>query len=117
MREDHEYLADLKREIDTVARFTQTGKEDFLDDDRTQYAVMLAYARIGEIVKRISDSLLATQPQIEWKEIKGFRDVLLHRYFEMKMERVWEAVEKLPALRAAVEALLASLPDADEADG
>ncbi|MCC6612618.1 MAG: DUF86 domain-containing protein [Anaerolineae bacterium] len=97
-------------EFAAVERFTANGKAAFLADDRDQYAVMLAYARIGEIVKRIPNEMLATQPQIEWNNIKGFRDVLLHRYFDVSMERVWEAVEKLPDLRAAVETLLASLP-------
>ena len=114
MRTQRDYLEDLKVEVEQVARFAAEGKAAFLNDDRSQYAVMLAYARIGEIVKRISDDLLMSQPDIEWREIKGFRDVLLHRYFDINMERVWEAVEKLPELRAAVESLLENLPD--EAD-
>lgn len=71
---------------------------------------MMAYARIGEIAKHIPVDVLETQPQIEWKRLKGFRDILLHRYFEINIGRVWEAGENLPALRAAVETLLASLP-------
>lgn len=110
MRIVRDYLEDLKAEADAVARFTSEGKTQFLQDDRIQYAVMMAYARIGEIVKHIPDDLLATQPQVEWKDIKGFRDVLLHRYFDINVMRVWEAVEKLPALQAAIEALLAGLP-------
>jgi uncharacterized protein with HEPN domain len=75
---------------------------------------MMAYARIGEIVKHLSDELLLTQPQIEWREIKGFRDVLLHRYFDINLERVWQAVEKLSALESAVQQLLAKLAEGDE---
>ncbi len=86
-------------------RFTEDGEVAFFDDDRSQYAVMMAYARIGEIAKRIPTELLVTQPQVPWADVKGFRDVLLHRYHEINVERVWEAVEGLPALRAAVEAL------------
>lgn len=114
MRDYRDYVEDLKREVDAVERFTHSGKAVFLEDERVQYAVMMAYARIGEIVKRIPDSLLAAYPQIEWKEIKGFRDILLHRYFDVNVERVWDAVEKLPALRASVEAMFASLPDDPE---
>lgn len=114
MRDVRDFLDDLKSEADAVARFTSEGKTQFLEDDRIQYAVMMAYARIGEIVKNIPDELLATQPQVEWKDIKGFRDVLMHRYFDVNVARVWEAVEKLPALQAAIEALLAVLPDDDD---
>ncbi|MBC8098628.1 MAG: DUF86 domain-containing protein [Armatimonadetes bacterium] len=110
MRDLRVYLDDLMREIELVARFTVDGKDAFMADERNQYAVMMAYARIGEIAKRIPNDVLATQPHIEWAAIKGFRDVLIHRYFDLAMVRVWEAVEKLSELRAAVEAMLAALP-------
>lgn len=71
-------------------------------------------SRIGEIVKRIPDEILFTQSHIEWREIKGFRDVLLHRYFDVNIERVWEAVEKLSSLKNAVNALLADIPEDDD---
>lgn len=116
MRTITDYLLDLEIEINAVAAFTRDGRDVFMADERTQYAVMMAYARIGEIAKRIPNNLLATQPQAEWTELKGFRDVLLHRYFEIAPERIWEAVQKLPILRTAVEALLASLPPEDEDD-
>ena len=114
MRAIRTHLEDLLHEIDTIRRFTSTGKIAFLADDRTQYAVMMAYARIGEITKQIPNEVLAAQPHIEWREIKGFRDVLLHRYFDISIERVWEAVEKLPTLRAATESLLSDFPSEDE---
>lgn len=111
MRSLRDYLEDLQAEVDAVVRFTQDGKEAFMDDERNQYAVMMAYARIGEIVKRIPDEVLETQPQIEWRDIKGFRDVLLHRYFDINVVRVWQAVEKLPELQTAVQTLLDQFPD------
>jgi uncharacterized protein with HEPN domain len=69
----------------------------------------MAYARIGEIVKQIPVEVLTKQPQIAWRDIKGFRDVLIHRYFDVNIERVWEAVEDLPNLRAAVELFLSDV--------
>lgn len=115
MRGVRDHLADLLGEIEAVTRFTALGRSQFLASERDQYAVMMAYARIGEIVKQLPTELLITQPHIEWREIKGFRDVLLHRYFDVNMERVWMAVEKLPELHAAVKALLSSLPPEDDA--
>jgi uncharacterized protein with HEPN domain len=108
------YLHDLLIEVGLLERFTETGKAAFLQDERTQYAVMMAYTRIGEIVKRIPDDLLNQYPEAEWRNLKGFRDVLAHRYDEILPERVWDAVEKLPTLRASVEALLANLPEDEE---
>ncbi|MCC6802245.1 MAG: DUF86 domain-containing protein [Anaerolineae bacterium] len=112
-----EYMQDLLVEIRLLESFTAGGEQAFYTDARTQYAVMMAYARIGEIAKRIPDSVLQTQPQAEWREIKGFRDVLLHRYGEISPGRVWEAVVKLAVLRDATEALLENLPADDGDDG
>lgn len=116
MNPARDYLQDLLTEIDLLESFTAEGEQAFYGDERTQYAVMMAYARIGEIAKRLPDSLLNTQPQAEWRDIKGFRDVLLHRYAEVSPRRVWEAVLKLPVLRSAVEALIAALPSEDQDD-
>ncbi|MGB7342176.1 MAG: HepT-like ribonuclease domain-containing protein [Phototrophicaceae bacterium] len=52
------YLEDLLAEIMLIYEFTADGREIFLSDERTQYAVMMAYARIGEIAKRIPDELI-----------------------------------------------------------
>ena len=49
--------------------------------------------------------LLEPYPDVEWKQIAGFRDFLIHRYDEVDLDIVWGAVEKLPRLRAAVEAI------------
>ncbi len=111
-----DYLQDLLTEIHLLESFTAEGEQAFYADERTQYAVMMAYARIGEIAKRLPESLLATQPEAEWRDVKGFRDVLLHRYAEISSRRVWEAVQKLQMLRTATESLLASLPAENEDD-
>jgi uncharacterized protein with HEPN domain len=109
MNESREYLQDILTEIRLLENFTAEGETAFLVDERTQYAVMMAYARIGEIAKRLPDALLATRPEAEWKDVKGFRDVLLHRYDEIVPKRVWDAVQKLSVLKAAVESLLRDL--------
>lgn len=111
-----DHLEDLQHEVRLVMQFTQAGREAFLEDERTQYAVMMAYARIGEIAKQIPDEVLAEQAHVEWREIKGFRDVLIHRYFDINVVRVWEAVEKLSALHTAIDALIATLPADEESD-
>ncbi len=113
MKPEQDYLFDMLDYVDKIERFTVDGREAFYADAKTQMAVIRGYEVIGEIAKRLPDDLLIQQPDIPWKKIKGFRDFLAHHYEEVTLEIVWEAVEDLPALRAAAQALLDSLVDED----
>lgn len=83
-------------------------------DEKTQFAVIRAYEVIGEITKRLPETLLNTQPHIAWQDIKEFRDFLAHNYDRVRLDILWGAVEKLPDLQAAITLLLATLPPEDE---
>ncbi|MAS38105.1 MAG: DUF86 domain-containing protein [Anaerolineaceae bacterium] len=116
MSEIEDYLHDILIHLNYVEQFTSEGKNAFLQDEKTQFAVMRAYEIIGEIVKRLPASLLLTQPQMNWQTLRRFRDFLAHNYGDIDLVTIWAAVEDLPNLRAAVEAMLAELDDAgDEA--
>lgn len=110
MRPLGEYLQDLLTYITDVEAFSKEGSAAFKQDRKSQLATIRAYEVIGEIVKRLPSDLLATQSDIDWKAIKGFRDVLIHQYANVDLDVVWGAVERLPTLKAAVEKMLAQLP-------
>lgn len=103
------YLRDILQELEDVESFTTDGHEAFLLDRKTQKAVMRSYEIIGEIVKRLPAELLDTHPEVKWQKVKGFRDFLIHNYHLVTLKLVWEAVEDLPNLKTAVEAMLASV--------
>lgn len=105
-----QYLVDLRAYADKVAHFSSGGREAFYADEMIQFAIIRAYEVIGEITKHIPTNLLALQPQIEWQDIKEFRDFLAHNYDRVRIDIVWGAVEKLPTLIEAIDTLLASLP-------
>ncbi len=65
-----------------ISRFTADGREVFIGDEKTQYAVIRAYEVVGEIVKRLPQSLREANPQIDWRKLVGFRDFLAHNYEE-----------------------------------
>lgn len=113
-----DYLLDLLEYIGYLESFAAEGREIYKTDIKTRLAVSRAYEVVGEILKRIPDSLLDQQPQVHWKAIKGFRDFISHQYDEINDDRVWEAIEDLPNLHAAVDTLIASLPaDEEPSDG
>jgi len=110
MTPEHDALLDMLEYIQHIETFTADGRDAFFADVKTQMAVIRAYEVIGQIAKDLPTTLLDTQPQAEWKKVKGFRDFLAHNYEGVILSIVWGAVEKLPVLRRAVEALLVGLP-------
>jgi len=71
---------------------------------------------IGEAVKGISGDTRARHPEIPWRQIAGMRDKMIHEYFGIDLELVWRVVERdLPALEAAVAALLGTADSPDRA--
>jgi len=67
---------------------------------------------IGEAVRAIDPALRRQYPSIPWREIAGMRNILVHDYFRINQEIVWETIEKhVPPLKEQIEKLLPSLTD------
>lgn len=104
------YLAHILECIQKIERFTDDGKSRFLQDDMVQDAVIRNLEIIGEAAKRIDENYRAAHPDIPWRALAGLRDVLIHQYEGVDLERVWAIVEKdLPPLKRAIAELLPPL--------
>jgi uncharacterized protein with HEPN domain len=108
---DADYLRDLIQELDDVAAFTVEGREAFDTDIKTQKAVIRSCEVVGEISKRLAIELREANPQIDWRKLITFRDIIAHNYDVIDLRLVWAAVEDVPTLRAAVKAILDGLDD------
>lgn len=87
--------------------YTRNGREAFFADTKTQDAVVRNIEIIGEAVRSVSEATRTAHPEVPWKAIAGTRDRVIHGYFLVDLEIVWEIVEKdLPALRGQITALL-----------
>jgi uncharacterized protein with HEPN domain len=83
---------------------------DFIQDEKTAFAVVRALEIVGEAAKRIPQDLRDRYPQVPWRSMSGIRDKLIHDYVSVNLEIVWRTVnEDLPALVPAIEAILVDL--------
>lgn len=104
------YLAHILECIQKIERFTAGGKARFLSDVMIQDAVVRNLEVIGEAAKRLDDAYRTAHPEIPWRALAGLRDVLIHQYEGVDLERVWTIVGgELPDLRKAIAALLPPL--------
>jgi uncharacterized protein with HEPN domain len=80
---------------------------DFAHDDLHFDAVLRNLEIIGEAVKNISEETRQKYPNVKWRKISGFRDIVAHEYFEVNEETVWDIVEnEIPALLEIVKTIL-----------
>lgn len=107
-RTDRDLLADILEAIRRAREYTggQTY-EQFLDDTKTQDAVIRALEILGEATKKVSPSLREDHSEIPWRSMAGVRDKLIHDYFGVNFDIVWEIVQdQLPELAEQIEATL-----------
>lgn len=105
---DRLFLAHIVEAIQRIERFTADGRSAFLADEKTQSAVMRQLEIIGEAAKRVSDPVKHAHVDVPWREIAATRDRLIHGYFSVKLEIVWNVVERdLVGLKRRVTELLA----------
>lgn len=111
-RNIRDYLLDIRDSLNDIRIFVgdMTFKE-FLEDRKTINAVIRSLEVIGEATKKIPDDVRQNYPEVPWREIAGMRDKLIHEYFGIDLEIVWETVQHdLSALYAAVQKILQGKP-------
>jgi len=110
MKDDRIYLLHVRDAIQHIVNYTEAGKENFFSDRKTQDAVVRNLEIIGEATKRVSVTLKEAHPEIAWKPIAGMRDKLIHDYFGINLQLVWDAVVRdLPDLKRKIDLLLKDL--------
>jgi uncharacterized protein with HEPN domain len=104
-----DYLNDILDSIRLIKEFLVNFEyADFTKDKKTQYAVIRALEVIGEASKNIPKKTRELYPQIPWRSMAGMRDKLIHEYFGVDLEVVWNtATDKILALEDDVEEIIA----------
>ncbi|NJM57736.1 MAG: DUF86 domain-containing protein [Synechococcales cyanobacterium RU_4_20] len=107
------YLNDILQCIQDIATYTQAGEAEFMRSKLIRDAIMRNFEVMGEATKRLSSELRQQYPEIPWRRMAGFRDVLIHNYMRIDIATVWNAVQELPPIQLRLESIRQDLINSD----
>ena len=102
------YLQDIVAAIDRIESYVQDTTRFQFEADRMRFdAVVRNLEIIGEAVKRVPDSIRENYPNVAWRQIAGLRDRLIHAYFDIDIDIIWDVVQsELPILKSEVQRII-----------
>lgn len=103
------YLDDILESAARIREYTSGAEyEEFIEDGKTIDAVVRNLEIIGETVKHLPEDVRSRHPEVDWKKIAGLRGILIHEYFGIDLEIIWDIVKnKVPPLERRVKSMLA----------
>ena len=110
MRDPRERVRDMIEAIERIERYASRGREAFDSDELIQNWFVHHLQILGEAARAMPEDVKKAAPAIPWAKIVGMRHVLVHDYFGIDRDVVWNAVEReLPQLAPELRALLNDL--------
>ena len=94
MRADRERLIDIQQSIAAINKYAKKGRKTFEGEELIQTWVVHSLQIIGEAASKISEVFQDEHPQIPWPKIIGMRNILVHDYFGIDIDIVWQVIEK-----------------------
>lgn len=106
-----DYVQDIIDSIRDIESFIKGMKfEEFKKDRKTINAVVRSIEVIGEASKKIPASITSNHPEVPWKKMVGMRDKLIHEYFGIDLEILWEVTKvDIKSIRPAIRQILEEL--------
>lgn len=107
------FLHDRLEAIEKIERYTAgLGFEEFEANDMVVDAVVRNLEIIGEAAKHIPQDLRNRYGEVDWRRVVGFRNIVIHEYFDVDLEIVWTiATSQLPKLKEILQTMLTDLKD------
>jgi len=104
-------LIHIQKEMEFLQRITQDRTlDDLVHDDYFAHAVKSAIEVIGEAAKNISPVTREQYPDIEWRRMAQMRDRIIHRYFDINWQIVWDLITReIPVIEPKISAIIQSM--------
>jgi len=101
----------LKHIIDEISFLIESSKklnyDSFLESEMYTRAFSRSFEIIGEAVKNLTEEFRQEHDEIEWKKIAGMRDIIIHHYFSVDYEIIWNAIQNnLPSIKTKIQFIL-----------
>ncbi|MFM7190517.1 MAG: DUF86 domain-containing protein [Microcystaceae cyanobacterium] len=107
MRNDQERFKDIQEAINKIEKYTNQGKHDFFANELIQGWILLQLQIIGEAARSMTPKTYEQYPEISWRDIIDFRNLLVHEYFRVDPRLIWPIVEQeLPILKQQIQSIL-----------
>lgn len=110
MKDDSIYLEHILDCIDRINEYTGEDKFTFMNSPMVQDAVIRNLQVLAESTQKISSKTKDMHPEINWRAIAGFRNILVHDYLGLDFQQIWNVIEnRLPELKFSIEKLYSQL--------
>lgn len=103
-----DFLKHIEHECEFILQVSESKSIDnILEDEMLNKALVRSIEIIGEAVKRLPDDFKITYNLVEWKKIAGTRDMMIHHYFGIDYEIVWDIIKnKIPFLKIYIQEII-----------
>lgn len=107
MRDDRAWLLDILEALLKIEKYAAKGEQEFYKEELIQVWIIHYIQIAGEAANQLSDSLKKNHTEIPWKGIIGMRNLLVHQYFGLDLDEIWDTVSTdLPVLKEKIQELL-----------
>ncbi len=116
MKEPKIFLKHIIEEIEYLQpKMEKLKYEEFVNNEDIKRIFVRSLEVIGEATKNLPENFRSKYPQVEWKNMARLRDVLIHQYFGINYERIWDIVKnKIPVLKEQIESILKEIGDTNK---
>ncbi len=107
-KDDTIFLRHIMESIELIEKYIQNiTMEQFLDNPQIQDAIIRRFEIIGEATKNLSGPTRTAYPDVPWKSMAGIRDILIHEYFGVDLDEIWDTcANDLPELKEQIKKIL-----------